>query len=387
MPRPPNKVRLTDLYVANLKPQDRAYLVWDITTEGLALSVQPTGRKSWKAIYAFHGRTRWYTIGKCNATIGLAEARRRAKKILLQVADDVDPQANRMAGREAGTFEQLAARYFAEHASKRNKSWRQAEKLVCRYLLPNWGKLRAGDITRSDVRRIFAGIAAPILANQVVAAAGAIFAWAIRNEIGQVASNPCTGIEKNPTKSRERILSDGELALFWPRLNSALRMILLTGQRPGEVQHMRTEHVVDGWWTLPGEPVPELGWPGTKNGRSHRVWLSEPALALLPELLAGRRKRLAEDMRELCAELQVPRATPHDLRRTFSSKVTALGFGRDAMNRVTNHREGGITDVYDQYQYGDENMKIMETVAGHIVGLAEGVDADNNVVDIRSATG
>src|SRR5690349_19771484 len=121
MPRAPNKVRLTDVYVANLKPQDRAFLVWDLDTEGLALCVQPTGRKSWKAIYAFHGRTRWYTLGKCNAIIGLAEARRRAKKVLLEVANDIDPQANRMAGRSTGTFEELAARYVEEYAKKRNK--------------------------------------------------------------------------------------------------------------------------------------------------------------------------------------------------------------------------------------------------------------------------
>ena len=64
--------------------------------------------------------------------------------------------------------------------------------------------------------------------------------------------------------------------------------------------------------------------------------------------------------------------TPHDLRRTFCSKVTALGFGREAMNRVTNHKEGGIADVYDRHRYQEENKKIMETVARHIVTMAEG---------------
>jgi integrase len=382
VPRAPNKVRLTDVYIANLKPRERAYLVWDTNTEGLALSVQPTGRKSWKAIYAFHGRTRWYTIGKCNATIGLAEARRRAKKILLEVANDVDPQANRMAGRSTGTFEELARRYVDDYAKKRNKSWRQGEKLIRRHVLPHWGKLRAGDITRSDVRRLFAGIAAPILANQVLAAAGAVFSWAIKNEIGQIAANPCTGIEKNPTRKRERILSDGEIALFWPRLNPALRTILLTGQRPGEVEHMRPEHVAEGWWTLPGDPAPDLDWPGTKNGQTHRIWLAEPVQALQPDLFASSRKRLHKVMQDICGDLQVPRATPHDLRRTFCSKVTALGLGRPAMNRVTNHREGGISDVYDVYEYADENRRIMETVARHIVALAEGVE-QSNVVEIR----
>jgi len=61
---------------------------------------------------------------------------------------------------------------------------------------------------------------------------------------------------------------------------------------------------------------------------------------------------LDKAMRDICLKLGIKdKVTPHDLRRTFSSKVTALGFGRDAMNRVTNHREGGIADVYDRHHY------------------------------------
>ena len=88
-------------------------------------------------------------------------------------------------------------------------------------------------------------------------------------------------------------------------------------------------------------------------------------------------------MRAICSSLKVDdKVTPHDLRRTFSSRVTALRFGRDAMNRVTNHKEGGIADVYDRHEYAEENMHIMETVAAHIVALAEG-RADDKVVPLR----
>jgi hypothetical protein len=39
---------------------------------------------------------------------------------------------------------------------------------------------------------------------------------------------------------------------------------------------MRREHIsADGFWQMPGKPVGD--WPGTKNGRDHRVALSEPA--------------------------------------------------------------------------------------------------------------
>ena len=52
------------------------------------------------------------------------------------------------------------------------------------------------------------------------------------------------------------------------------------------------------------------------------------------------------------------------------------------MNRVTNHKEGGIADVYDRHEYAEENMHIMEAVAAHIVALAEG-RADDKVVPLR----
>ena len=53
------------------------------------------------------------------------------------------------------------------------------------------------------------------------------------------------------------------------------KVLLLTGQRPGEVAHMRYEHVKDGWWELPGAPDAATKWPGTKNAQTHRVWLPQ----------------------------------------------------------------------------------------------------------------
>jgi hypothetical protein len=76
----------------------------------------------------------------------------------------------------------------------------------------------------------------------------------------------------------------------------------------------------------------------------------------------------------------VPRATPHDLRRTHGSTITRLGFGRDAMNRIQNHKEGGIADVYDRHEYAEENKRVMEAVAAHLLMLARGDDAKSNVI-------
>jgi integrase len=220
--------------------------------------------------------------------------------------------------------------------------------------------------------------------------ASAVFSWGLKQEV--VEKNPVQGVERHPTVSRERVLADSEIARFWSAFDeagliagTALKCILLTGQRPGEVGHMRREHLVDGWWEMPGAPDSRLGWPGTKNGASHRVWLAAPVLAVMAPLMddaatgwvfTGPRGRpingLDAAMRAACTKLGVERATPHDLRRTFSSRVTGLGFGRDAMNRVTNHKEGGIASVYDRHSYAGENKGIMEAVAARIMALATG---------------
>jgi integrase len=384
-----NKRRLSALYVEKVRPQARTFLVWDSDQKGLALQVQPSGFRAFKLIYRHQGRSRWFNIGDAKA-IGLADARLKAAELMLAVTrDGKDPAGEKRQGHASTTFGTVASRYVAEHAQKRNKSWRQADTLIRRYVLPMLGELDATTITRADVRAMLGKINGPVLANQVLASASAIFTWAGKQEI--LTHNPCRGVERHATASRERVLSDAEVPLFWQAFRNAglpgttLQVLLLTGQRPGEVAHMRWEHIADGWWTLPG--VPDAKWPGTKNAQTHRVWLPEPVRKILPALgneetgyVFGTPPELTGAMRSICKELSVPRATPHDLRRTHGTTITGLGFGRDAMNRVQNHKEGGIASVYDRHQYAEENKRVIEAVASRLMALAEGATTIGNVV-------
>jgi integrase len=98
-------------------------------------------------------------------------------------------------------------------------------------------------------------------------------------------------------------------------------------------------------------PLPDFVFAGARSGPVHK---------------------LDEAMRAICAKLSIEKATPHDLRRTHGSTITAMGFGRDAMNRIQNHKEGGIADVYDRHHYETETKTIMESVATKIMMLVEG---------------
>ena len=167
------KRNLSEVFIKKLQPQPRKFLVWDMKQRGLAVLVQPTGQKSWKCIYSMRGRPRWYHIGVVGA-LDLNAARKRAAKLMYEVSEGTDPAAVRKAERFHGTFEELATRYIAEYAQKKNKSWKQADGQLKRHVLPRLGKLAVSDISRSDIKALLRGIAAPISANQALAHTSAV---------------------------------------------------------------------------------------------------------------------------------------------------------------------------------------------------------------------
>jgi integrase len=61
-----------------------------------------------------------------------------------------------------------------------------------------------------------------------------------------------------------------------------MQLRLITAQRGGEVTSMTWAEIdfANRWWTIPAEK--------SKNGLSHRVWLSAPALQILRDLLRMR---------------------------------------------------------------------------------------------------
>src|SRR5262245_3690192 len=116
--RAARKGKLTELSVRKLRPEAAAYLIWDTHQRGLAIRVQPSGSKGWKAIYSRRGRPRWLHLGDAGV-IGLADARQMAAEAMLAVAKGKDPAAEKRAERGAGTFAELAERYVEHYAKRR----------------------------------------------------------------------------------------------------------------------------------------------------------------------------------------------------------------------------------------------------------------------------
>jgi hypothetical protein len=96
----------------------------------LYLQVSVTGSKSWIFRFTINGRQREMGIGAVH-TVGLSEARLKAKEQRLLLADGKDPLEVRKAALDAATlasarmmtFDQCAAQYIAAH----RKSWKNAK--------------------------------------------------------------------------------------------------------------------------------------------------------------------------------------------------------------------------------------------------------------------
>jgi integrase len=308
------------------------------------------------------------------------------------VADRRDPRQEQIKRERAETFWELMDKFIEEYASKSLKRWDQPLYLLTTFVPESFKELRANAITTQDVGDVVRSLSdRPTLARQVLAAISSVFGWGM--DFGLVAANPCRQIRRKRFKTkppRERKLDAYEIGLFWQAFarhgdaGRALKLLLLTGQRPGEVAALRLEDVEGQWWTLPGEPeLPR--WPGTKNGRTHKIWIPSPAMSLLPSTPTVDRIKLKramwKAMRQISAELKVRAATSHDLRRTHGSAVTfLLGFGGSAaMDRIQNHVKGGVTATYDRHDYQEETIDVMERVAAHLLRLAGEHEPDNVV--------
>lgn len=401
------RVNFTDDFVRGVQPiPGKRRTERDSNVRRLYLFVEASGHRSFYIVYTINRRPRMYKIGSTDI-MTVKAARKEAMKLLGDVARGSDPQAERRAKRGGLTFEQLHKRYVEEWAKQHNKSWKETERLVRNNVYKTWAKLPASSITRGEVKRLLGSLKAKQTANLLRAALSAVFTFAV-DEAEVLSFNPCRGVRDNPTNERDRVLSAAEVSPFWvgceavdPVKAAALRTIVLTGQRGKEVRHMRWEHIKGDWWEMPGKLVPELGWPGTKNKASHRVYLAAKVREIIEaSFLPGKKPTegfvfanergnaiagLDAAMRAISeAQKLSPAVRPHDLRRTMGSTITGRGHGREAMDRILNHRKKSVTDVYDRHDYAKVDQKIMEDVCGHLMRLVEGRQEDN-VVAMRRA--
>jgi len=371
---------LTDLMVKRFSPHEKRYEVSD--RKGLSLRVAPSGKKTWVYRYLFDGVPRRMSLGVYPG-VGLALAREKHSKAVQDVARAIDPgrkQAEAKARRRADpTFSDLIEEFWDLELTHK-KAGAATRRLIENDTKHAWGNRKVSDIKRRDIVLLLDKVRgrAPVGANRLHGALSRLFNFAA--ERGIVEDSPCVRIRKTPEKGRNRVLDNNELKVFWSALalenkdvdmywqtKLALKMILLTGQRPGEVCGMEFSEIneEEALWHIPPER--------SKNGEEHKVPLVPLALDVIKKarILSGDQRfvftsshktdssvtvrSLARALGRHWSEIKIEeKFTPHDLRRTLRTRLAELGVSDIVAERVLGHKLQGLLAVYNHHQYSVE---------------------------------
>jgi integrase len=405
-PRAP--LALTATAVEKLKPAAARREVPD--RDGLFLVVQPSGAKSWAFRYRspVDGKPRKLTIGPYPA-FGLGDAREAAHEARKLAQRSVDPveaaKAARAKARDRSNIvtdliDDYLKKYDAEHKAS---STAEIRRLFDKWVKPAIGAKRVEDVKRRDIEAILAAMTragAPISANRLLAALKPFFTW-VRVDGEPLSLRPTDGVDRPASeegRDRDRVLTDAEIRWLWRAtddatpFSAAVRVMLLTGQRRGEVAGM----------TLPELDLEAKTWllpaARTKNGRENLVPLSAPVAAAIgrparigrsklvftstsgTELSGWSKCKAALDARMLTIATEVTGRPPniepwtlHDLRRSCATGMARLGEQPHIIEAVLNHKTGQITrlaGIYNRHAYETEKRQALERWATHVEGLA-----------------
>lgn len=386
-------MKFTKTSVSTLKlPKGKSeQFFWDDDLPGFGVRMRGD-RASWVVQYRVGAQQRRESLGDVRK-IALDVARKAAEKRFAAVALDRDPGAEKAKAKADLKGRLSFGEVVEDYIKWKEGNVRPATIGMIKYDLLRMSKplhkrainsIKLIDIAdlikdvvqsagkRSRTRHIQGEArAGRVLGERVRGHLSGFFRWAMGE--GKAESNPVIG-SNNPGEGlghRNRVLTDLELSAVWHAAGDGeagkiVKLLILNGCRRCEISALEW-HEVDldeGTITLQDER--------TKNGQMLKLGLAPMSLDILRSVEDrndGRRwvfgdtgkpftnwsytitalhNRIAQNGYIL------NRWTLHDLRRTMRTGMGKLGVPPHIAERVINHVQPGIIQVYDQYDYVKE---------------------------------
>lgn len=371
--------RITQKLISKLIPPHTGNTIErDSEIPGFGVRITAAGVVAFILNYRIHGRERRYTIGRYPDLTATA-ARESAIQLRGRILNGHDPLEQREQDRTEPTMADLSEEYLEKYASihKRATSIRNDRQMIENIIAPKLGKRRLKSIGKKDIQSLHASLKkTPYRANRVLALLSKMFTLA--SQWGWTGDNPAKGVSRFHEDRRERWLSEEEIRRFTEALDdysdqnaaSALRLLLLTGARAGEVlkaewaQFDLTRRV----WTKPSHH--------TKQQKTEYVPLSDAVIALLasmrkknstgplfPGANGGTRVTLRRPWVQACKaaglaeSIEVkgkkrilrqyrPTVRMHDLRHTYASHLVSVGTSLQIVGKLLGHTQPQTTARY-----------------------------------------
>jgi len=402
---------LTAKTIETAKATDKRRELPDGIVPGLYLVVQPSEAKSWALRYRYAGKPCKLTLGRY-PMLTLKDARQAATDALDKLDHGDNPAGLKQSEKAALVQAQLEGRnkvanlldeFEKRHLSKL-RSGKQARDFLDRFVVDLWGDRDVQSIKKRDVIELLDGIVDSgrgTSANRVLAHTRKFLNWCVERDILELS--PATGV-KPPVKEnqRDRVLSDHEIRLFWQACDDVGqpfgplgKMLLLTGQRRGEVGEITDHEITGDTWHLTASR--------TKNKRAHDVPLTQAAQTVLAGVARIKSKagylftttgetpvsgysrahsiisaKMAEIASKAAGEaVEIPAWTFHDLRRTCATGLARLGVPVWVTEAALNHVSGtraGLVSVYQRHDYATEKRDALDVWALAVADVVAGLD-------------
>ena len=412
--------RITKRTLDALKPGD---IVWDSEVKGFGARRQ---RKAKTYVLKFRAgnRQRWLTIGRHGSPWTAGSARVEAKRLLGLVADGKDPAAFRDTLKDQPTVKDLCKRFLEDYAAehKRPSSQQNDQANIQNHVIPLLGKVNVIDVTRADIDRFKRAVkdgktakdvklgprrrvivtGGPGVSNKCLALLSKMFNMAERWGIRSDGTNPCRHVEKYRSQSRERFLSEKEMARLAeilaavekdvtenPFVVAALRMLIFTGARMGEVLSLEWAHV--------DFDNAMLFLPESKTGKKV-IYLSAPALEVLanipriknnPFVICGEKAgahlvNLQKPWGRIRKQAGLEDVRIHDLRHNFASIAASGGLSLPVIGKLLGHARAATTERY-AHLAADPLKAANEAIGQRIAAAMKGEAKGGEVIEFKKA--
>jgi integrase len=378
---------------------------------GLFLHVAENGGRYWRLKYRVAGREKLLALG-VYPDVTLKEARERREDARRALARGEDPGEMKRAAKVQAEHEarhpfRAVAEAWLKHQAP---GWapitlERIESAFASHVYPTIGERYIGDIKPREVAAVAKAVeatGAADMAARVFQRVRSVFRYAVVHEL--IDSNPMLDLKPaellKPRQVRHRAaLSAKELPEYLAKLDAyegepttiaALRLLMLTALRPGELRALR--------WAWIDTEAAELRIPAEamKMKAAHVVPLSRQAVALieaqrkvsgagelvLPSPFYPGHPLSENTLNSALARLGYKGAhTAHGCRAVFSTIANEAGHRPDVIERQLAHVERNqVRAAYNRSEYLAERRRLLQWWADYLDGARGG-----NVVPIGAA--
>jgi integrase len=337
------------------------------------------------------------------SVVACAAARQKARELRARASLGEDPQGDRIAARRAITFGNQVENYLTSIGSRVRPATLALRRRHLTLHTKPLHRLAVGSITRGELIRLLETIArerGEVAANRCGSTLTGFFGWLMLS--GVIEINPMVGIKAYPETSRDRVLTDRELAAIWHAtdrgtdFHRVVRLLLLTGCRRSEVGGMRWSEIQGDAFVLPAAR--------SKNKQAHEVPLHALAVSQLPARISGRDTVFGRGDSTLASYFSSGRSKQrldrriggaiaarwslHDLRRSCATWLSEHNIEPHIVEAVLGHVGGtakrGISGIYNRASYRMQKRAALTLWAEHIAEITG--QSTSNVTALAKAT-